>query len=68
MAEEAQLDFVCDVADDVPGRVVVNGQRLRQVLLNLLGNAIKFTETGQRDALTLLQRAKVGVVLGTILK
>jgi signal transduction histidine kinase len=47
MAEEARLDFVCEVADDVPGRVVVDGKRLRQVLLNLLGNAIKFTEAGQ---------------------
>jgi len=46
MANERNLQFNSDVSHEVPSRVWGDPGRLRQVLLNLCGNAIKFTETG----------------------
>jgi CheY-like chemotaxis protein/nitrogen-specific signal transduction histidine kinase len=61
------LELIVDVQPDVPARVLGDPQRIRQCLVNLLGNAIKFTKSGEisvavsvvaaRDARTLIRFA-----------
>jgi CheY-like chemotaxis protein len=45
-ADEKSLLFIYEGSPDLPSAVRVDDKRLRQVLLNLLGNAVKFTDHG----------------------
>ncbi len=45
-AEEKNIDLKVTVADDIPDTISTDPLRLRQILLNIVGNAIKFTDKG----------------------
>ncbi len=48
-AHQKELTFNVEMADDLPMRMVGDQGRLKQIMLNLVSNAIKFTDHGQVD-------------------
>jgi two-component system sensor histidine kinase EvgS len=43
---QKNLDFIINIAEDIPESLMMDEVRIRQVLFNLIGNSVKFTEKG----------------------
>jgi len=62
-AQEKRIELIPFVQGDVPTQVIGDPGRLQQILLNFLGNAVKFTEEGEVVAMIELEAKQDAVVV-----
>jgi signal transduction histidine kinase/CheY-like chemotaxis protein len=65
-AHKKSIEVICDVSPDVPASLVGDEGRVRQILMNLAGNAVKFTQRGHvwmRARVLLQSEASVSIEL-----
>ncbi len=63
LAADKGLSFAVRVDDDVPARVHADEIRLRQILINLLGNAVKFTVEGSVELLVAYNEGRLVITI-----
>ena len=68
LAEKKGLSLTTSIADAVPETILGDDLRLRQILLNVLGNAVKFTERGHVSAAVSIAVLPGGPVLQILVK
>jgi PAS domain S-box-containing protein len=65
--KEKNLEFITDLEEGLPDTVIMDETRIRQILFNLIGNAVKFTDKGfvklsVRKVYTLQDKSKIDLI------
>jgi PAS domain S-box-containing protein len=62
-AERKAVSLTLTVGEDIPERMLSDPLRLRQILLNLIGNAVKFTEQGEIEVTVMREGDKLAIAV-----
>ncbi len=58
-----QVELICRLDDNIPSKIKGDPQRFKQVLINLLGNAVKFTKSGEIELSVDIEKESDGRIL-----